>query len=138
MTRGKMLILAGALAVASVLCLAIGISTARTIQSYVKDRYQNVGYNTYRCSGSPSAVADDLARAHRPEARATDRGNYYLRYSNSIAIVGAGSGQSCTIRLENLNSGYNHGSYVFLGPGFSPGSPSHSSGGSSGGPGGVK
>lgn len=138
MARGKMLILAGVLAVASVICLAIGISTARTIASYVKDHYQNVGYNTYRCNGSPSAVADDLARAHRPQARATDRGNYYLRYNDSIAIVGAGSGQTCAIRLENLNSGYNHGSYVFLGPGFSPGSPSHSSGGSSGGPGGVK
>ena len=81
---------------------------------------------------------DDLAEAHRPEARATDRGNYYLRYNDSIAIVGPGSGQACTVRLESLNSGYNHGSYFFLGPGFSPGSPSHSSGGSSGGPGGVK
>ena len=138
MTRGKMLILAGVLAVASVICLAIGISTARTVQSYVKDHYQNVGNNTYRCDGSPSDVADDLAEAHAPQARATDSGNYYLRYSDSIVIVGPGSGQSCAIRLESLNSGYNHGSYFFLGPGFSPGSPSHSSGGSSGGPGGVK
>lgn len=133
-----MLILAGVLAVASVLCLAIGISTGRTIQSYIKDHYQNVGYNTYRCTGSASAVADDLARAHQPQARATDSGNYYLRYTDSIVIIGADSGQSCAIRLESLDSGYNHGSYFFLGPGFSPGSPSHSSGGGSGGPGGVK
>lgn len=138
MTRGKMLILAGVLAVTSVICLAIGINLNRNVQSYVKDHYQSSGYNTYRCSGSPSAVADDITKAHRPYAKGIDRGSYYLRYSDAIVIVGPGSGSSCTIRVESLNSGYNHGSYVFLGPGFTPGSPSGGSGGSSGGPGGVK
>jgi Domain of unknown function (DUF4247) len=117
MTRSKMLILAGVLAIASVICLVFGITTARTVQSYIEDHYQNVGNNTYRCDGSPSDVADDLAEAHTPQARATDDDNYYLRYSDSIVIVGPGSGHGCSLR---------------------PGSPSHSSGGSSGGPGGVK
>jgi hypothetical protein len=52
--------------------------------------------------------------------------------------VGKYGNQSCSIRLEGLNDGYNQGHYTYLGPGFFPGSPASSSGGDSGGPDGVK
>ena len=52
--------------------------------------------------------------------------------------VGKYGNQSCSIRVEGLDDGYNHGHYTFLGPGFYPGSPASGSGGSSGGPDGVK
>ncbi|MDR3656741.1 MAG: DUF4247 domain-containing protein [Mycobacterium sp.] len=138
MTRGKLLILAGVLAGAAVLCLIFGINLRNNVQSYVKSHYQSYGSNQYLCTGSPSTVADNIAQAQTPEARASDNGSYYLRYSDAIVTVGPASGHPCTIRLESLSAGYNHGSYVFLGPGFSRGSPSGTSGGSSGGPGGVK
>ncbi|MUL65499.1 hypothetical protein BOO86_13555 [Mycobacterium sp. CBMA 234] len=138
MTRGKMLILAAVLGVGAVLCLVFGINMRHNVRTYVKDHYQSYGANQYTCTGSPSTVADNIARAQPPQARATDSGSYYLRYSDAIVIVGPASSHACTIRLESLSAGYNHGSYFFLGPGFSRGSPSGSSGGSSGGPGGVK
>lgn len=138
MTRGKMLILAAGLAVSGIVCLVIGIVMLPTIKSYVGGHYHGYASGKYTCSGDPSTVADDIADAQSPTARAENAGTYYLRYSDSIAIVGPADGHPCTIRLEDLSSGYSHGSYIFLGPGFSPGSPSGSSGGMSGGPGGVK
>jgi hypothetical protein len=137
-TRGRLLILAGVLAIAAVLCLIFGIAMRNSVRSYVKGHYQSYGTDQYLCTGSPSDVADDIAEAQTPEARANDNDIYYLRYSDAIVIVGPASDHPCTIRLESLSAGYNHGSYFFLGPGFSRGSPSGSSGGSSGGPGGVK
>jgi hypothetical protein len=48
--------------------------------------------------------------------------------------VGPEGNQPCSVRVEPLSSGYSHGAYRSLGPGFSPGSPSRSTGGYSGGP----
>ena len=138
MTPKKLLLLAAILGVAGAICLTFGIITGQTYNSYIKHHYQSLGHNEFLCSGSPSTVADNIADAQTPQAQADDQGTYYLRYSDAIVIVGPSSGHPCTVRLESLNSGYSHGHYIFLGPGFSPGSPSHSSGGSSGGPGGVK
>lgn len=138
MTRRTLLIAAGVLGGLGALCLTLGIILLPSITSYVGKHYQSYGHNKYTCSGSPASVADNIAKAQSPNARATNMGVYYLRYSDAIVTVGPADGHPCTVRVEDLNSGYNHGSYIFLGPGFSPGSPSHSSGGSSGGPGGVK
>lgn len=138
MTRDRLFILAAVLGVAGAICLTIGIIMLPDIKSYVGKHYPSYAQGKYTCTGSPGTVADDIARAQTPEARATNAGMYYLRYSNAIVIVGPADGHPCTVRTENLNAGYNHGSYIFLGPGFRPSSPSGSSGGSSGGPGGIK
>lgn len=82
----------------------------------------------YECKGSPKSVADDIAGYARPEARASNSGNEYLRYSDDIVIVGPDGNYPCSIRSEDVNAGYSHGSFVYLGPGFSPGSPAGSSG----------
>lgn len=53
-------------------------------------------------------------------------------------IVGPDGNYPCSIRVEPLSAGYSHGAFVFLGPGFFPGSPSGGAGGTPGGPGGTK
>ena len=73
-----------------------------------------------------------------PAARASNGGTEYLRYNDAIVSVGVDGTHPCSIRVEDLAAGYSHGSFIFLGPGFYPGSPSRGSGGSTGGPGGTK
>ncbi|UNB56195.1 MULTISPECIES: DUF4247 domain-containing protein [unclassified Mycolicibacterium] len=142
MTRGGLFLLAAILGSGAVLCLIIGVSMLSSLKSYVADRYPL--YDTtsdsdrYECSGSTKAVADELAGAAKPEARASDRGMEYLRYDDDVVTVGPDGRRPCTIHIEDIDAGYSGGSYVFLGPGFTPGSPAGGSGGSSGGPGGSK
>jgi hypothetical protein len=83
-------------------------------------------------------VANTLASYQAPEARASNGDNQYLRYSNNIVTVGPDGNYPCSIRVESLSAGYSHGAFIFLGPGFTPGSPSGGAGGSPGGPGGTK
>lgn len=61
--------------------------------------------------------------------RAADGDSQYLRYGDDIVIVGPDGDRPCSIRVEPLSAGYNHGSFIFLGPGFTPGSPCGGSGG---------
>jgi len=138
MSRARLLIIAAILAVLGVVLLVIGATVQPDIRSYVDKHYRSYAAGQYLCDGSPEQVANDLARAHEPEARATDQGKYYLRYPDDIITVGPLAGHPCTVRVEDLNSGYRSGHYVFLGPGFNPGSPSQGPDIDSGGPGGVK
>lgn len=144
MSRTALFWLAGGLAVAGVACLLLGTSLQnRDIRSYVAENYAAYSHgaeaSSYECTGSPAQVADRLADYRRPEARATDRGVEYLRYEDDIVIVGPGGNRPCTIRVEDIRgSRYSGGGFIFLGPGFFPGSPAGGSGGSPGGPDGTK
>lgn len=140
MTRGRLFLLAGALATGSVGCLTGSFLVGPTLASYLGDNYHSAGSGRYTCSGSPGDVADDIAEDQAPQARTTDAktNTEFLRYDNNIVSVGQFGGQPCSIHVESLNDGYNQGHYTYLGPGFYPGSPASSSGGASGGPGGVK
>lgn len=138
-----MFVMALALAVTSAISLIFGITLLhKDIRSYVSRHYReysrDVGGTRYACDGSPTQVADTLAGYQHPAARAANAGSQYLRYNNEIVTVGPDGGHPCSIRVEDLSAGYNHGAFVFLGPGFYPGSPRSGSGGSSGGPGGTK
>jgi hypothetical protein len=142
-SRKHLLWLAGGLAVAAVVSLIFGIILLqKDIASYIASNYREYSRDAngtrYLCNGSPDQVADTLAEYQEPEARADNDNNEYLRYSNNIVIVGPDGGHPCSIRVEGLSAGYNHGSFVFLGPGFGPGSPSSGAGGTPGGPGGTK
>ncbi|BCI52535.1 hypothetical protein NIIDNTM18_18130 [Mycolicibacterium litorale] len=142
-TRTGLFTLSGVLAAGGVLCLLLGISLmGGNIRDHVATNYTRYAGDTngtdYTCSGSPSAVADSLAAEVPPEARMTDRGSTYLRYDDEIVIVGPDGARPCTIRVEDLGARYNSGGFIFLGPGFYPGSPSGGSGGSPGGPDGSK
>lgn len=143
MSRNGLFGIAFALATTSILCLVVGLSLQhKDIRSYIASNYaqysRDAGGTRYICSGSPGQVADTLAGYQQPAARATNGGTHYLRYDDAIVSVGADGTRPCTIRVEDLSAGYSHGSFIFLGPGFYPGSPSRGSGGSAGGPGGTK
>lgn len=143
MSRKHLFWLAGGLAAASVVSLIIGIILLqKDIASYIASNYREYSRDAngtrYLCSGSPDQVADALADYEEPEARADNDNNEYLRYSNNIVTVGPDGSHPCSIRVESLGAGYSHGSFIFLGPGFSPGSPSSGAGGTPGGPGGTK
>ena len=143
MSRNGLFLLAVGLAVTSMISLAFGISMQhKDIRSYIASHYheysRDAGGTRYLCTGSPTQVADTLTGYQRPAARANNAGTQYLRYDDAIVSVGADGTHPCSIRVEDLAAGYSHGSFIFLGPGFYPGSPSRGSGGSTGGPGGTK
>lgn len=143
MSRNGLLILSGGLALAGIASLVFGIMLLnKDIASYIASNYKEYARDAngtrYVCSDTPDEVADSLADYQAPDARADNDNNEYLRYSNNIVIVGPDRNRPCTIRVETLSAGYNHGSFIFLGPGFGPGSPSSGSGGTPGGPGGTK
>ncbi|HEX4393309.1 MAG TPA: DUF4247 domain-containing protein [Mycobacterium sp.] len=143
MSRNGLFLLAIGLAITSVVSLAFGISMQhKDIRSYIASHYQeyarDAGGTRYLCTGSPTQVADTLTGYQSPAARANNAGAQYLRYDDAIVSVGADGPHPCSIRVEDLAAGYSHGSFIFLGPGFYPGSPSRGSGGSTGGPGGTK
>ena len=143
MSRNRLLLVAGVLAVAAVGCLGFGIAQMhKDIRSYIAAHYQEYSRDAdgarYLCTGAVSGVADTLAGYQRPQARAASGATQYLRYDNAIVSVGPDGEHPCSIRLETLSAGYNHGAFIFLGPGFYPGSPSGGAGGSPGGPDGSK
>ena len=143
MSRNGLFLLAIGLAITSVVSLVFGISMQdKDIRSYIASHYQeyarDAGGTRYLCTGSPTQVADTLTGYQSPAARANNAGTQYLRYDDAIVSVGADGTHPCSIRVEDLAAGYSHGAFIFLGPGFYPGSPSRGSGGSTGGPGGTK
>jgi Domain of unknown function (DUF4247) len=143
MSRAALFWLAGGLAVAGFVCLLLGISLqSKDIRSHVVSTYREYSRDgdgaRYVCDGSPRAVADQISAYQSPEARASDRGSEYLRYADDMVIVGPDGGRPCSVRVEDINSRYSSGGFIFLGPGFFPGSPAGGSGGSPGGPDGPK
>jgi hypothetical protein len=143
MSRNRLFVIAGVLAAAATACLVFGIILLqRNIASYIASHYheyaRDVNGTRYQCTGTPEQVADTLSDYQEPAARTDNDKTEYLRYPNNIVIVGPDGKYTCSIRVEALSAGYNHGSFIFLGPGFSPGSPSGGAGGTPGGPGGTK
>lgn len=129
MSRNRLFLVAGILAVAAAVSLISGITLLnRDVGSYIASHYRqesrDVNGTRYLCTGSPKQVATTLVKYQTPAARASHTDTEYLRYRNNIVTVGPDGTYPCIIRVENLSAGYNHGAYVFLGPGFTPGSPS--------------
>jgi hypothetical protein len=142
-SRKRLFVVAFALAATSMVSLIFGISLqSKNIRSFVASHYReyshDAGSTRYLCTGSPTQVADTLAGYQSPAARADSAGTQYLRYDDAIVSVGQDGTHPCSVRVEDLAAGYSHGAFIFLGPGFYPGSPSTGSGGSTGGPGGTK
>ena len=143
MSRNGLFLLAIGLAISSVVSLLFGISMQhKDIRAYIASHYReysrDAGGTRYLCTGSAAQVANTLTGYQSPAARADNSGTQYLRYNDAIVSVGADGTHPCSIRVEDLAAGYSHGAFIFLGPGFYPGSPSRGSGGSTGGPGGTK
>jgi hypothetical protein len=143
MSRNRLFVIAIVLAITSFTSLGFGIALqSKNIRKYIASHYHEYSRDAdgmrYLCDGSPGKVANDLAGYQSPAARASNAGSQYLRYDDAIVSVGPDGQHPCSIRVESLSAGYSHGAFIFLGPGFYPGSPSGGSGGSSGGPGGTK
>lgn len=143
MSRTALFVIAFGLAASAVISLVLGISLQhKDIRSYIASHYHEYSRDAdgtrYLCTGSPAQTANALIGYQNPAAQASNSGTEYLRYDDAIVSVGADGTHPCSIRVEDLAAGYSHGSYIFLGPGFYPGSPSHGTGGSTGGPGGTK
>ncbi len=143
MSRNRLFVMALVLALTSFTSLIFGISLQRKdIRSYIASHYREYSRDAdgtrYLCEGSPAKVANTLAGYQSPAARASNAGTQYLRYDDAIVSVGPDGPHPCSVRVEDLGAGYSHGSFIFLGPGFYPGSPAGGAGGSSGGPGGTK
>jgi hypothetical protein len=139
MSRGGLFLTSGALAAAAAGSLYFGVTLPnKNIASFIAGHYheysRDANATRYECTGSPAQVADTLAGDQGPEARAASGATQYLRYSNNMVVVGPEGNRPCNVRVEPLGAGYNRGAYRFLGPGFTPGSPSRSTGGYSGGP----
>jgi Domain of unknown function (DUF4247) len=143
MSRNRLFLLAVLLAVGSVGSLIGGVALqSKDIRSYIASHYheysRDAGGTRYLCTGSPEQVANTLAGYQGPAARASNAGTQYLRYNDAIVSVGPDGPHPCSVRVEDLAAGYSHGAFIFLGPGFYPGSPAGGAGGSTGGPGGTK
>jgi hypothetical protein len=143
MTRISLFWLAGGLAVAGALFLVWGISLmGNNIRSHLASNYQEYSSDAdgarYVCDGTPDRVAHEIAQFQQPEAQADDRGTEYLRYEDDIVTVGPDGNRPCSIRVEDIDARYSGGGFIFLGPGFTPGSPAGGAGGSPGGPDGTK
>jgi hypothetical protein len=142
-TRNRLFLVAGGLAIAATASLIFGITLLhKDIGSYIASQYHEYSRDAsgtrYACTGSPKQVADTLANYQAPAARAANGDSQYLRYSSDIVTVGPDGTHPCSIRVEDLGARYSHGGFIFLGPGFTPGSPAGGGGGSPGGPGGTK
>jgi len=143
MSRNRLFLIAGGLAIAATASLIFGIALLhKDIGSYIASHYREYSRDAngtrYACTGSPKQVADTLANYRAPAARAANGDSQYLRYNSNIVIVGPDGSYPCSIRVEDLGATYSHGVFIFLGPGFTPGSPAGGGGGSPGGPGGTK
>jgi hypothetical protein len=143
MSRAGLFWLAGGLAVAGCIFLFWGISLmGQGIRSHLDDTYRQYSTDAdgarYECDGSPDRVANDIAEFSEPEAHARDLGTEYLRYEDDIVTVGPDGTRPCSIRVEDIDARYSSGGFIFLGPGFTPGSPAGGTGGGPGGPDGTK
>jgi hypothetical protein len=143
MSRNRLFVIALVLAITSFTTLAFGILLQHKdirafIASHYSEYFHDAGGTRYLCTGSSTQVADTLAGYQQPAARASSAGSQYLRYDDVIVSVGPDGPHPCSVRVEDLAAGYSHGAFIFLGPGFYPGSPARGAGGSTGGPGGAK
>ena len=139
MTSTRYFVAAAVAAVIAVLSALIAAGSGG-LDDRMDENFTATSATTYQCTGAPKETADRIEKeVGRAQSRATDPadGSEYLRYRRNLISVTQDAGGTCSIRVEDLGR-VNNGTFVYLGTGFSPGSPSGSSGGSSGSGSGVK
>lgn len=116
--------------------LLAGCGSGNDVRNFLDDTYSRQSSDgdtaTYSSTDPVGTTTSAIAGAVNPVERQADGGNEYLRYSDDIVIVSPGP-RGSTVRIEDLDGRYRSGAFVFLGPGFRPGSPA--AGGGDGGPG---
>lgn len=110
------------------------------VRGYLRDEFGDSARSgeseTWQTSSPVGTVTGRIVGARDPLARRADGGNEYLRYDDDVVIVSPAPGGGSSIVAEDLDGRYRSGGFLFLGPGFSPGSPAAGSG--DGGPGDAK
>lgn len=128
-------------AVAVAVALLTACSGQSDIRKFIADTYEQRSSTrdtaTFASTDPVGTTTARIVQRKEPAARQADGGAEYLRYDDDIVIVSPDPAGS-SIRVEDLGGGYSGGAFVFLGPGFNPGSPSGGVRGGGGGPGGVK
>lgn len=127
-------------AAALAVVLLVACSGTSDVRRFLADTYElqrtdgdTVTYSSDEPVGT--TVTRIVGRAE-PAARQADGGSEYLRYDDDIVVVSAAPSGS-VVRVEDLDGGFSSGAFIFLGRGFTPGSPAGGAGGG-GGPGDVK
>lgn len=125
MSRNRLFLVAGSLAVAAAVSLISGITLLnRDVGSYIASHYRqesrDVNGTRYLCTGSPKQVATTLVKYQTPAARASHTDTEYLRYRNNIVTVGPDGTYPCIIRVENLSAGYKPRRICLPGPWIHP------------------
>lgn len=124
MNRGAGRRCAAGLAVS--LVLLSGCGAGSNVRAFLDDTFdeqaESGDTSTYLAAAPVPAAAAQITGAVPPAARASDGGAEYLRYDDDIVVVSPASGGSA-VRVEDLDGAYRDGSYAYLGPGFTPGSP---------------
>lgn len=133
MKRGTAAILLGAV----VLCTA---GCGSSVRDYIDGTYESRGSNgdiaTYHSRDPVGTTVTAIVDDTEPAARSADGGSEYLRYDDDIVAVAAAPEGGSTITVEDIDGRYRSGAFVYLGPGFTPGSPA--AGNTSGGSGDAK
>ncbi|ORL34939.1 hypothetical protein A5N78_01655 [Prescottella equi] len=131
-------VVAGAL-LGAVVALTAGCGGSN-VRDHLADRFEHRGsQGDITNYWSPDPVGPTVTRIvdeDEPAARKADGGNEYLRYNDDIVTVGPAAGGGSNISVEDLDGRYRGGHFVYLGPGFTPGSPA--AGNTSGGSGDAK
>lgn len=108
------------------LALLTGCGAGSDVRSFIDDTFdeqsESGDSSTYLAAAPVPAATSQIAGAVPPAAQASDAGSEYLRYDDDIVVVSPASGGSA-VRVEDLDGAYRDGSYAYLGPGFTPGSP---------------
>lgn len=124
------------MALATAALLLAGCGSGNQARNFIEDTYELQDSSgdtaTYASPDPVGTTTGTIADAVPPAERAADGGNEYLRYDDDIVIVSPAAAGS-SVRVEDLDGRYSSGFFVFLGPGFRPGSPAGGVGG--GGPG---
>ena len=122
--------------IAGLACAAVllaGCGSGNDVRDFLRDSYDlqtsSGDTDTYSSPDPVGSTTSAIVDAAQPAERAADGGNEYLRYPDDIVIVSSAPGGS-TVRVEDIDGRYSNGFFVFLGPGFRPGSPAGGGGGS--------
>ncbi|MFX1759412.1 lipoprotein [Rhodococcus gordoniae] len=128
--------------IGSLVGIAVLATTACGSQArdHIADTYDYRGtsgdIDTYHSPDPVGTTVSRIIAEDEPAARKADGGNEYLRYDDDIVTVGAAPEGGSTITVEDIDGRFSSGGFVFLGPGFTPGSPA--AGNLSGGSGSAK
>jgi len=97
------------LIVVGVLGIILTLSSAGSVEGYVKDNYKRVGSqrgaDVYSSAKPPATVAREIAKAHKPADRRITPEGVFLRYRKDYVGI-TSQGRGSRIEVADENRGY--------------------------------